>query len=132
MDNALSTAQIAQYRDRGYVFPVPALTPVEAAGYRQTIEDFERHSGLVAGHVIRNKGHLKLTRLYDLIFHPKVLDAVQSVLGPDILSWGSSLFVKDRRLRRPPLRRHAIERSNKRGGLNLFSAEPIFLGAPES
>jgi hypothetical protein len=82
LGNALSTTQIAQYRDRGYVFPVPALTPLEAAGYRETIEDFERRSGLVAGHVIRNKGHLKLTRLYDLIFHPKVLDAVESVLGP--------------------------------------------------
>ena len=95
LDNALSTAQIAQYRDRGYVFPVPALTPVEAAGYRQTIEDFERHSGLVAGNVIRNKGHLKLARLYDLIFNQQVLDAVESVLGPDILCWGSSLFVKE-------------------------------------
>ena len=95
MGNTLSSGQIAQYRDRGYVFPVPALSPAEAASYRQTIEDFERRSGLVAGHVIRNKGHLKLTRLYELIFHPKVLDAVESVLGPDILCWGSSLFVKE-------------------------------------
>jgi len=62
---------------------------------RVGIEDFERQSGLVAGHVIRNKGHLKLTRLYDLIFHPNVLDAVESILGPDILCWGSSLFVKE-------------------------------------
>ena len=52
-------------------------------------------SGLVAGQVIRNKGHLKLIPLYDLIFHPQVLDAVESVLGPDILVWGSSLFVKE-------------------------------------
>ncbi len=95
MSNALIPAQIAQYQERGYVFPLPALTPAEAAGYRQTIEDFERSSGLAAGHVIRNKGHLKLTRLYELIFHRKVLDAVESILGPDILCWGSSLFVKE-------------------------------------
>ena len=95
MNNALSAAQITHYRSRGYVFPVPALTSVEAAEVRTGIEDFERRSGLVAGHVIRNKGHLKLTRLYDLIFHPQVLDAVESVLGPDILCWGSSLFVKE-------------------------------------
>ena len=95
MANALDAAQIAHYRARGYVFPVPALTLAEAADYRQTIEEFERRSELVAGHVIRNKGHLKLTRLYNLIFHPKVLDAVESVLGPDILCWGSSLFVKE-------------------------------------
>jgi non-heme Fe2+,alpha-ketoglutarate-dependent halogenase len=95
LDNALSTAQIAQYRDRGYVFPVPALTAAEATEVRAEIEDFERRSGLVAGNVIRNKGHLKLTRLYALIFHPQILDAVESVLGPDILCWGSSLFVKE-------------------------------------
>lgn len=95
MGNPLDASQVASYRRDGYVFPVPALTADEAAGYRQAIERFERDSGQVAGHVIRNKGHLKLTRLYGLIFHPKVLDAVESVLGPDILCWGSSLFVKE-------------------------------------
>ena len=95
MGNSLDAAQVARYRSDGYVFPVPALTPAEAASVRTEIEGFERRSRLAAGHVIRNKGHLKLTHLYDLIFHPKVLDAVESVLGPDILCWGSSLFVKE-------------------------------------
>jgi non-heme Fe2+,alpha-ketoglutarate-dependent halogenase len=95
LGSSLSTMQVAHYRSHGYVFPVPALTPAEANDLRAGIEDFERRSGLAAGHVIRNKGHLKLTRLYELIFHPKVLDAVESVLGPDILCWGSSLFVKE-------------------------------------
>ena len=92
MKNVLGVTHIAQYKQLGYVFPVPALTPDEALTVRTGIEDFERQSGLVGGHVIRNKGHLKLTRLYELIFHPNVLDAVESVLGPDILCWGSSLF----------------------------------------
>jgi len=95
LGNSLDATQIARYRSNGYVFPVHALTPAEAADVRMEIEGFERRSGLAAGHVIRNKGHLKLTRLYDLIFHQKVLDAVESVLGPDILCWGSSLFVKE-------------------------------------
>ncbi len=95
MSNPLNPAQVAQYREKGYVFPVPALSPQEAEDVRNGIEDFERESGLVAGHVIRNKGHLKLTQLYRLIFHPQILDAVESVLGPDILCWGSSLFVKE-------------------------------------
>lgn len=95
MSNALHPKQLAHYRERGYVFPIPALTPAESAAYRRTIENFEQRSGLAAGHVIRNKGHLKLVQLYELIFHPRVLDAVESVLGPDILCWGSSLFVKE-------------------------------------
>jgi ectoine hydroxylase-related dioxygenase (phytanoyl-CoA dioxygenase family) len=95
LGNALNATQIASYRRDGYVFPVPALTPAEAAGVRDVIEGFERSTGAAAGRVIRNKGHLKLKRLYDLVFHDKVLDAVESVLGPDILCWGSSLFVKE-------------------------------------
>ena len=54
----------------------------------------EAETGLAAGHVIRNKGHLKLLALYALIARPSILDAVESVLGPDIACWGSSLFVK--------------------------------------
>lgn len=95
MGNSLSATLVEHYRRHGYVFPVPALTPADAIDVRSAIEDFERRSGLVAGHVIRKKGHLKLTRLYESIFHPKVLDAVESVLGPDIPCWGSGLFVKE-------------------------------------
>src|SRR4051794_11265168 len=95
MASALNARQIAGYRRDGYVFPVPCLTPREATEVRDHIEAFERTSGLVAGNVIRNKGHLKLKRLYELIFEARILDAVESVLGPDILCWGSSLFVKE-------------------------------------
>jgi ectoine hydroxylase-related dioxygenase (phytanoyl-CoA dioxygenase family) len=95
VSNALRADQVAQYRRDGYVCPAPGLSPAEAAEARAAIEGFERRSGLVAGHVIRNKGHLKLTRLYQLIRHPAILDAVESVLGPNIMVWGSSLFVKE-------------------------------------
>lgn len=95
MGNSLSATLVEHYRSHGYVFPVPALTSAEAADIRTGIEDFERRSGLVAGQVIRDKGHLKLTRLYDLIFHPQVLDAVESVLGPDILCYRYGYFAKD-------------------------------------
>ena len=95
MSNALTAGQVAGYRRDGYVFPVPCFAPHEAADVRNHIEAFERSTGLVAGNVIRNKGHLKLKRLYELIFEARILDAVESVLGPDILCWGSSLFVKE-------------------------------------
>lgn len=95
MSGSLSEPQVTSYHRDGFLYPLPALDPAEAAGVRRHIEAFEQATGLAAGHVIRNKGHLKLTRLYELIFHPRVLDAVESVLGPDILCWGSSLFVKE-------------------------------------
>jgi len=95
MTGSLSEAAVAGYRRDGYVCPVPAIGAERAAFYRDALERFERESGLVAGQVIRNKGHLKLRCLYDLIFDDTVLDAVESLIGPDILCWGSSLFVKE-------------------------------------
>ncbi len=91
----LTAAQVARYDREGYLCPLPGIGAGEAGRLARRLADFEAETGLTAGHVIRNKGHLKLTALYDLIFHGAILDAVESVLGPDILCWGSSLFVKE-------------------------------------
>ena len=95
MTASLSAVDKLRYHDDGYLCPLPALTADEADRTRGRLETFEAESGLTAGHVVRNKGHLKLTFLYDLIFDDRILDAVESVLGPNILCWGSSLFVKE-------------------------------------
>ena len=56
---------------------------------------FSWYKGLAAGDTIRNKGNLLLLPFYELCHNAKILDAVESVLGPDILCWGASLFVKE-------------------------------------
>ena len=95
MANALSKQAVADYRRDGFCFPLPALTAAEADGYLRGLEAFEARFGVAAGHAIRNKGHLKHLAFYELTRHPAILDAVASVLGPNILCWGSSLFVKE-------------------------------------
>src|SRR3546814_2547502 len=40
------------------------------------------------------KTHLLLTWMADLVRHPKILDAVEDVLGPDILCWQTTFFIK--------------------------------------
>lgn len=95
MSGSLTSEQVEAYHREGYLAPLPALSSAEAARYRREIEDFEERHAVVAGEVIRNKGHLKCRALYDLIAEPRVLDAVESILGPNILVWGSSLFVKE-------------------------------------
>lgn len=95
MANALSEQAIAGYRRDGFCFPVPALSAAEADGYLRGLEAFEARYGVQAGRVIRNKGHLKHLAFHELTRHPAILDAVEGVLGPNILCWGSSLFVKE-------------------------------------
>lgn len=91
----LTTAQREEYDATGCLFPIRGLPDAEAASMLEHLAAFEAERGLVASEVIRNKGHLKLLWMYDLVRHPVLLDAVESIIGPDILCWGSSLFIKD-------------------------------------
>lgn len=92
--NVLSEAQVRQYRDDGYLFPIPVMSPADAAGLRGRLEAYEAASGPLAGK-LRHKPHLLFTWLNELIHHKAILDAVEDVIGPDILCWGTSFFIKE-------------------------------------
>jgi len=93
----LSAATIAQYARDGYVFPVPVLSTDEARQYRERLERAERDLGGPLRGVYRIKPHLLFTWLADLVRHPAILDAVEDVLGPDLLCWNTSFFTKEAR-----------------------------------
>ena len=95
MSNHLSAEAVERYNRDGFLHPLPCLTRAEAKRCRDALEDYERRSGQKPTLAIRGKGHLKMQVLYDLVHDVRVLDAVESVLGPNILCWGSSLFVKE-------------------------------------
>ena len=95
MSHGLTAEQVEAYRRDGYLHPLPCLAADETKRLRDRLEAYEAESGEAATLVIRNKGHLKLRVLYDLVHDPRILDAVESVIGPDILCWSSSLFVKE-------------------------------------
>lgn len=92
----LSEAGVRQYQDDGYYAPVRALSTAEAAALRSHLEDYEATAGRLAG-TLRQKSHLLFTWLNDLIRDDRILDAVEDVIGPDILCWGSSFFIKEPR-----------------------------------
>ncbi|RAI00709.1 phytanoyl-CoA dioxygenase [Acuticoccus sediminis] len=91
----LTEAEVEQYRRDGYVFPVPVMSREEAAAYRARLEAFEAASGGPIAGNMRHKSHLLFTWANEIAHHPRILDAVESILGPDILLWGSSFFIKE-------------------------------------
>jgi non-haem Fe2+, alpha-ketoglutarate-dependent halogenase len=93
---SLSDAAVQQYRELGYYAPVPVLARAEAGELRRKLETFEASGGAMQG-LIRHKPHLLFTWLNELIRHPRILDAVEDVIGPDILCWGTSFFIKEAR-----------------------------------
>jgi non-haem Fe2+, alpha-ketoglutarate-dependent halogenase len=93
---SLSEAAVQQYRELGYYAPVPVLSRDEAAELRRHLEAFEATGGGMQG-PIRHKPHLLFTWLNELIRQPRILDAVEDVIGPDILCWGTTFFTKEAR-----------------------------------
>jgi non-heme Fe2+,alpha-ketoglutarate-dependent halogenase len=91
----LSSQAVETYRRDGYYFPIDVLSEAEAQSCRGRLEAFEAgHGGPLKGE-LRHKPHLLFTWLNDLIRHPRILDAVEHVLGPNLLCWGSSFFIKE-------------------------------------
>jgi non-haem Fe2+, alpha-ketoglutarate-dependent halogenase len=95
MPKALTQAQIAAYERDGYLAPVPALSETEARGLRAHLETVEAGMGGPLRGDIRHKAHLLFPFLAELIRHPKILDAIEDVLGPDLLCWNTNFFIKE-------------------------------------
>lgn len=95
MPKHLTEEQIQAYQRDGCVFPIPLLTGVEAANIRQRFAALEATIGGEAQERFRIKAHLPFPWLNDLIRHPRLLDAIEDIIGPNILCWGSSFFTKE-------------------------------------
>jgi ectoine hydroxylase-related dioxygenase (phytanoyl-CoA dioxygenase family) len=91
----LSDAAVARYHRDGYVFPLRVMGEDAARGLRARLEDFEAGKPLAGG--LRHKTHLLFTWCWDAIHNAAVLDAVESVIGPDILCWSTTFFIKEAR-----------------------------------
>ena len=95
MSTSLSPADAERFQDEGYLCPIPGLDPAECRELRAEIEAFGRRHGVKEQLTLRNKAHLKMPLLEKVVRDPRILDAVEGILGPDILCWGSSLFIKE-------------------------------------
>ncbi len=95
MPKALTDAQAAGFRRDGFVFPIDGLSTGEAAAAVACLERYERDTGSTAQATLALKSHVPFRVLSDIVRHPRILDAVEDLIGPDILCWGSSFFVKE-------------------------------------
>jgi chlorinating enzyme len=95
MPKLLSEAQIAAYEREGYLAPVQVMGEDEALALRAALERIEAGMGGPLRGDIRHKAHLLFPFLADLVRHPAILDAIEDLLGPDLLCWNSNFFIKE-------------------------------------
>ena len=95
MGKALSDQQVRDFREQGFLAPVPAMPAVDAAGFRARLEAYEERTGRKLESNLRHKVNLLFTWCDELVRHPRILDAVEDLIGENILCWNVHLFAKD-------------------------------------
>jgi non-haem Fe2+, alpha-ketoglutarate-dependent halogenase len=95
---ALTREQVDWFHYNGFLFPIPALTPAEIATCLAGLQRLEAEIGSpIADADIKWRSHAYAHSPWfnDLIRHPRILDAIEDVIGPDILVWTSTFFIKE-------------------------------------
>lgn len=85
----LDCLAVESYRRLGFYFPIEVLSPAELSQYTEHFilsQEDDR--------VRRPSPHLGISWLSDLVRHSKILDSVESLVGPDIFCLGSRFFNK--------------------------------------
>jgi non-heme Fe2+,alpha-ketoglutarate-dependent halogenase len=93
--NRLTSQQVESYRRDGFVSPVRILSPAEAHECRRELEAMEASMGGALLGVSRTKFYLRHPWAYRLATRPAILDAVEDLIGPDILLYQNTVWAKN-------------------------------------
>ena len=98
---ALTPQQQLHYNEKGYYFPIKVLSENEVADFRGRFEDYvDQREERLKSLLQRDRRnyftdlHLCMEWVYRIVSNPIVLDAVESILGPNLLVWGAQWFPK--------------------------------------
>jgi hypothetical protein len=93
-DKLLTESQHRCYRQQGLLFPLEVLSPENVRRYRAACDDLEEQLGGKPRTVQVRQMHLHFRWACELALEPRVLDAVEAVIGPNVLVWATELFAK--------------------------------------
>jgi non-heme Fe2+,alpha-ketoglutarate-dependent halogenase len=92
----LTKDETTKYRQDGFLCPIPVFGPREVTFYLERLSILEAWMGRPASdRFYRAYAYTYLQWMDGLVRHPRILDIVESVLGPDILVFGSAFFIKE-------------------------------------
>ena len=91
----LTEKQLDHYKNKGYVSPISVLTSTEAREIRDEIERIEKDWPRALDGINRNYVHLISPKFNEICLNKNILDAVESIIGKNILICGTTLFIKN-------------------------------------
>ena len=95
MGKVLSPEAVTQFERDGFYFPVRVMSESDAHAYRDRLEAYETPTGQPIHSNMRHKVHLLFTWANELVRHPKILDAVEDLIGPNLICWTTNFFIKE-------------------------------------
>ncbi len=95
MPKRLTEEQVETYEQDGFVSPVRVISEHAAVALRHKIEAFEAAQGKPIHGTQRTKCSLLFPWVYDLFTSAAVLDAVEDLIGPDILHYQCAVWTKE-------------------------------------
>ena len=91
----LNSNQLKQYNEEGYVAPLDVLTKEEALAARNEVELIEKEMPNEIDKSGRYNVHLISPKLDAIVHNSKILDAVENIIGKNILVCSTTLFIKN-------------------------------------
>jgi non-heme Fe2+,alpha-ketoglutarate-dependent halogenase len=93
MSSGLMKGQFEQYHRDGFLFPVSVISAAEAESARRELESIARQCGIPLGRLPMLHEYFEWA--YDLAAHPRLLDVVEKILGPNLIVWGTLVLSKE-------------------------------------
>ena len=91
----LSDQQINFYNEKGYISPIDVFSTKEAKEIRDEIENIEKKWPNFLEGLGRNYVHIISPIFNKACLNKRMLDAVESIIGKNILICGTTLFIKN-------------------------------------
>jgi hypothetical protein len=94
MARMLTDSQVTHFREQGWLAPMRAIEAARAADCAARIAAYEAKMGESANRSLKIKGHLAMPWVVEIGRNPAILDALEDLMGPDIMLFGASIFAK--------------------------------------
>ena len=86
---------IDQYSSNGFASPIMVMTKSRSAELADRVQKLRKTDLHLAERALGTNCHLLFPWLHELTHMSEILDEVEQVIGPDIMLWSSSFFIKN-------------------------------------
>ena len=91
----LTSKQLSKYKNEGFISPIDILSLQELKKVKDEIEYIEKNWPKELIGLGRNNAHYISPALDEVVHNSKILDAVEDIIGKNILVGGTTLFIKE-------------------------------------